>query len=154
MMKLIYLFVSQAFGDDTYSCPQVSEHFGGEGGWEFKYICDTTRTLETDIDPNNGDYIHLPYGDRAMFMNTDSYGDGNYDNFWVPKNVLGSSFNGGRMEFLVDVSEFGCSCNAQIKMTRVPGRDKDGNFFPGEGGDYYCDPKGANGNLCPELAIM
>ena len=49
-------------------------------------------------------------------------------------NLLGKTY-----EYDIDLSNVGCSCNAAVYLTSMPGRDINGKPDPSKDGDFYCD---------------
>jgi len=60
---------------------------------------------------------------------------------------------GGSIEYDVDLSQSGCSCNAALYLILMPARDTNGIPEKGDG-DYYCDANMVGGHWCPEFDIM
>lgn len=68
--------------------------------------------------------------------------------FYTP-NLLG-----GSIEYDVNLSKSGCSCNAALYLSKMPAKDESGNLIPGSNGNYYCDANQVGGIFCPEFDIM
>ena len=64
------------------------------------------------------------------------------------------SLLGGSMEYDVDLSQAGCSCNAALYFIGMPAKNQDGSYRAGEDGMYYCDANFVGGAFCPEFDIM
>ena len=88
--------------------------------------------------------MSVRHGGRSYLARSDKLGP---DNFYLP-NLLG-----GSIEFDVDLSSAGCSCNAALYLVSMPGRNPDGSPRKGPG-DYYCDGNNVGGSYCPEFDIM
>ena len=94
--------------------------------------------------PKGGDTMDIPHGGRSYLATSDALGP---DNFYAV-NLLG-----GAIDYDVDLSKSGCSCNAALYLILMPAKDKNGN--PEKGfGDYYCDANMVGGHWCPEFDIM
>lgn len=68
---------------------------------------------------------------------------------WYIPNLVG-----GSIEFDVDLSQAGCSCNAAFYLVSMPGYDANQNEDPSSGGDFYCDANKVGGVWCYEMDIM
>lgn len=51
----------------------------------------------------------------------------------------------------VDISAFGCGCNAGFYLVSMPGVNQQGQPNPSQAGDYYCDANQVGGTWCPEI---
>lgn len=87
----------------------------------------------------------MPHNGRAYMTTSDKLGP---DNFYQPNLLNGS------LEYDIDLSQAGCSCNVVVYLLHMPGIDKDGNIWPTDGKDYYCDAKGVGGEMCPDHDVM
>jgi len=67
--------------------------------------------------------------------------------FYTP-NLLG-----GSVEFDVDLSNAGCSCNIAFYLVKMPAKGWNG-VPSAQGGNYYCDANDVGGAWCPEIDIM
>ena len=94
--------------------------------------------------PKGGNTMDIPYGGRSYLSPSNE----NQGVFYSP-NLLG-----GTIEYDVDLSQSGCSCNAALYLISMPAKDQSGTVIPGKGGDYYCDANMVGGNWCPEFDIM
>jgi hypothetical protein len=95
--------------------------------------------------PKGGDTMDIPHGGRSYLAISDSNG---------PNNFYGVNLLGGSIEYDVDLSASGCSCNAALYLIRMPGLDWNGNPSGGRTGDFYCDANMVNNQWCPEFDIM
>lgn len=69
---------------------------------------------------------------------------------WYNPNLLG-----GSIEYDVDLSQTGCSCDFAVYLTRMPWIDEGGNPVPHDDKTYYCDSSGVQDNaLCPSYDIQ
>jgi hypothetical protein len=94
--------------------------------------------------PKGGNTMDIPAGGRS-YLSPDNENKGV---FYSP-NLLG-----GTIEYDVDLSHSGCSCNAALYLISMPAKDWNGVPTAGKGGDYYCDANMVGGNWCPEFDIM
>lgn len=74
--------------------------------------------------------MKIPHGARTYLATSNSLGD---DNFY------GINLLGGSIEYDVDLSQSGCSCNAALYLIKMPGRDVSGKPSKGGDEDFYCD---------------
>ena len=93
--------------------------------------------------PKGGDTMDIPHNGRSYLATSDSID---------PDNFYGLNMLGGSIAYDVDLSQSGCSCNAALYLTSMPGLDEDGHTSPENG--YYCDAAGYGGIACPDFDIM
>ena len=68
---------------------------------------------------------------------------------WYMPNLLG-----GSLEYDLDISQSGCSCDFAVYLTRMPWHDLYGNPAPHSDKSYYCDANGIqDGAFCPNFDI-
>ena len=93
----------------------------------------------------NDTSFSVPKNNRMYFTTTDSMGP---DNWYMP-NLLG-----GSLEYDLDISQTGCSCDFAVYLTRMPWRDEQGTPTPHDDKTYYCDSNGINDKAyCPNFDI-
>jgi len=92
-----------------------------------------------------GSDFNVRHGGRSYLATSDKLGP---DNFYKP------NLRGGSLEYTVDVSTAGCSCNAALYLVRGPGKNEDGSYRLSPSDDYYCDGNKVGGAYCPEFDIM
>lgn len=88
--------------------------------------------------------IDVKFNGRAYLTKEDKV-DGQY---------YSPSLLGGSLEYDVNLSQSGCSCDAAVYLTKMPALDANGKEFPGPDGYYYCDANGISGEFCPNFDIM
>ena len=94
--------------------------------------------------PKGGNTMDIPAGGRS-YLSPDNENKGV---FYSP-NLLG-----GTIEYDVDLSHSGCSCNAALYLISMPAKDWNGVPTAGKGGDYYCDANNVCGQSCAEIDIQ
>ena len=99
----------------------------------------------TDYEPKGGDRIVMEHNTGYQLTRSDYYG---------PDNFYGVNLLGGSIEYDVDLSQSGCSCNAAFTLVYLPAKDEKGNPSAGPFGTYYCDANNINNQWCPEFDIM
>jgi len=98
-----------------------------------------------------GDKVTVPHTTRGRvyIAKYDAGGERMEPDMYYSPNLLG-----GSLEYDVDLSNAGCSCNAAVYLVYMPGRDVDGNPEPSLSNDFYCDANLVGGTYCPEMDIM
>ena len=94
---------------------------------------------------SSGTTLKMPYNNGGTLLTTTPISP---DAFYRP-NLLG-----GSVEMDVDISTATCGCVEAFYLISAPGKDINGNYFPGTNGYYYCDANMVGGNYCPEFDIM
>ena len=61
---------------------------------------------------------------------------------------------GGSIEYDIDLSQAGCGCDVAAYIVRMPARNVDGSYRPGDDGSYYCDAMASRGAYCPDIDLM
>lgn len=61
---------------------------------------------------------------------------------------------GATLSVTVDISAFGCGCNAGFYLVSMPGMNAQGQPDPSQAGDYYCDANMVGGTWCPEIDLL
>lgn len=70
---------------------------------------------------------------------------GQYD----PSMYMNFKLANKKISYTADISKVPCACNAAFYLVSIlPGGSA------GDGGDFYCDANGVNGEWCPEMDIM
>jgi len=93
----------------------------------------------------NGRDLELSHGGETRgflaFEAKDEMTQDNYYNF---------TFFNTELSYDINMAAVGCSCNAALFFTSMPGRNQDGTIAHGDNAPYYCDATGVGGFLCPE----
>jgi len=93
----------------------------------------------------NGDAVTMTWGGEVRafvtLRETDDMPANNFYNF--------SLFN-KELSYEVDLSQVGCSCNAALFFTSMPGYHKNGTVARGAFNPYYCDANNVGGVRCWE----
>merc|ERR1711991_219796 len=61
---------------------------------------------------------------------------------------------GKTLTYTTDISSVGCSCNAALFFSSMPGYNSQGQPDPGTSGDYTCNANMGNGVWCWEMDVM
>ena len=58
-----------------------------------------------------------------------------------------------RLQYTVDLSKVGCSCNAALYFLKMPGYDASQQPDPSDWKNYYCDADQVAGEFCPDMDV-
>ena len=97
----------------------------------------------------SGNQLTIPHNGRSYLAVRDRAGSSLDPHGWYIPNLVG-----GSIEFDVNLSQAGCSCNAALYLVSMPGYNANQDEDPSSGGDYYCDANNVGGVWCPEMDIM
>lgn len=97
------------------------------------------------VSRKDGTSITMTYGEQTRaFVVQKAIDDMPVDNY-VSFNLLGKE-----LSYDIDISTVGCSCNAALFFTTMPGHNPDGSFAHGSGNPWYCDANNVGGVWCWE----
>jgi len=96
-----------------------------------------------------GSKVIVPHDGRVYIATRDAGSETMQPDMYYSPKLLG-----GSLEYDVDLSQSGCSCNAALYLVSMPGKDWNGNASPSQGNDFYCDANKVGGVYCPEMDIM
>jgi len=104
------------------------------------------KTIWLDSTPGgSAGQINMPHNNGARFHTADGA---------HPDSVYSVNWIGGSLDYDVNLSQSGCSCNAALYLVSMPAKDNNGNYSGGNDGTFYCDANKVNGQWCPEFDIM
>jgi len=66
------------------------------------------------------------------------------------ENYYNFTFFNTEVSYDINMAAVGCSCNAALFFTSMPGHNVDGTIAHGDNAPYYCDATGIGGFLCWE----
>eukprot|EP01084_Bolivina_argentea_P056502 103412_1 len=106
-------------------------------------------SVDANLEKTDGSSIILQHGNDAQIQIA-----ANASNTYSPYIFQEYKLTGKTLSFTANLSSIGCSCNAAVYFTTIPGYGSDGKPNPGGQGDYYCAANGGNGEFCWELDIL
>lgn len=96
----------------------------------------------------NGNEVSLTHNNGLFLAQTN-------ENGYSPNMNYHPNLLGGSIEYDVNLSDVGCSCNAAFYLVGMPGHNPGGSLNATPAGNYYCDANRANNSdYCPEMDIQ
>lgn len=107
-------------------------------------VADRSRHL---ISTGNGTVVTMRWGDQIRAFVTEKQRDD-----MPAENYAQFSLLGQELSYDLDLGNVGCSCNAALFFTSMPGRNPDGTIARGKSNllPYYCDSNDVGGVWCWE----